>query len=123
MRRETDFVLEQAAWPALVLEENGRICRSNQAARRVFDLSGASGREMLSSIWDQQAGTPLESFLRDQPDGGAANVNLRVAGGDLAPFVANINKVAREGQLYLLLQLFKESGAGFPDLTNAPVPP
>jgi signal transduction histidine kinase/CheY-like chemotaxis protein len=121
MRRETDFVLEQAAWPALVLEENGRICRSNQAARRVFDLSSASAREMLSSIWDQQCGTPLESILRDQPDGGAANVNLHVAGGDLAPFVAHINKVVREGQLYLLLQLFKESGAGFPELTYAPV--
>jgi len=120
MRRETDFVLEQAAWPAMLLEENGRICRCNQAARRVFDLNGHSGKEMLSSIWDEQSGTPPDKFLRDQPDGGTANVKLRVAGGAVAPFVAHVNKVVREGQQYLVLQLLKDSGAGFPELTYAP---
>lgn len=104
----------------MLLEENGRICRCNQAARRVFDLNGHSGKEMLSSIWDEQSGTPPDKFLRDQPDGGTANVKLRVAGGAVAPFVAHVNKVVREGQHYLVLQLLKESGAGFPELTYAP---
>jgi signal transduction histidine kinase len=120
MRRETDFVLEQAAWPAMLLEENGRICRSNQAARRVFDLNGHSNEQMLSSIWDEGTGPAPEKFLRDQPDGGTANVKLRVVGGAVAPFVAHVNKVAREGQHYVVLQLLKESGAGFPELNYAP---
>jgi signal transduction histidine kinase len=120
MRRETDFVLEQAAWPAMLLEENGRICRSNQAARRLFDLNGNSARDTLSSIWDEKSGAPPEKFLREQPNGGTANVKLRVAGGAMAPFVAHVNKVVREGQHYLVLQLLKESGAGFPELAYAP---
>jgi nitrogen-specific signal transduction histidine kinase len=120
MRRETDFVLEQAAWPAMLLEENGRICRANQAARRIFDLNGHAGDPMLSSIWDEQSEMPPESFLRDQPNGGTANVKLRVAGGVVAPFVAHVNKIVREGQPYLVLQLLKESGRGFPELTYAP---
>jgi nitrogen-specific signal transduction histidine kinase len=121
MRRETDFVLEQAAWPAMLLEENGRICRANQAARRIFDLNGHSGDSMLSAIWDEQSEMPPESFLREQPNGGTANVKLRVAGGVVAPFVAHVNKIVREGQPYLVLQLLKESGGGFPELIYAPV--
>ncbi len=121
MRRETDFVLEQAAWPAMLLEEDGRICRCNQAARRVFEMNGYSGKEMLSSIWDEQSGPSLAEFLRTLPGGGTATVKLRVAGGAVAPFVAHGNKVVREGQPYLVLQLLKESGAGFPELTYAPV--
>jgi signal transduction histidine kinase len=123
MRRETDFVLEQAAWPALLLEENGRICRCNQAARRVFNFNGLSDSEALSSIWDAQSGSPPEKFLRELPSGGTANVKLRVAGGGVAPFVAHVNRVAREGQQYLVLQLLKESGGGFPELTYAPAHP
>jgi signal transduction histidine kinase len=38
----------------------------------------------------------------------------------VAPFVAHVNKVVREGQHYLVLQLLKESGEGFPELTYAP---
>ncbi len=53
MRRETDFVLEQAAWPALLLEENGRICRANQAARKIFGFTGLSHATTLASIWDE----------------------------------------------------------------------
>jgi nitrogen-specific signal transduction histidine kinase/CheY-like chemotaxis protein len=127
MRRETDFVLEQAAWPAMLLEEDGRICRANQAARRIFDLNGLSTNTTLASIWDAATGAAPDTFLREQPDGGTANVKLRITGGSSAPFVAHINKVVREGQLYLVLQLLKESGASFPELTYAtpqkPPPP
>jgi signal transduction histidine kinase len=121
MRRETDFVLERAAWPAMVLEENGAICRSNLAARHLFGLNGPSTKETLASIWDEQNGTPPEKFLRDQPDGGTANLRLRVVGGASAPFVAHLNKVVRDDQQYLLLQLLKQSGAAFPELTYPPL--
>ncbi len=104
----------------MLLEENGRICRANQAARRIFDLNGHSGDSMLSSIWGEETDVLPETFLRDQPNGGTANVKLRVAGGGVAPFVAHVNKIVREGQPYLVLQLLKESGAGFPELTYAP---
>src|SRR5579863_10346385 len=111
MRRETDFVLEQAAWPAMLLEENGRICRANQAARRIFGFNGLSDNTMLASIWGEQGGVTPDGFLRNQPESGTASVKLRVAGGAVESFVAHLNKVVRQEQPYLVLQLLKESVA------------
>jgi signal transduction histidine kinase len=117
MRRETDFVLEQAAWPAMLLEENGQICRVNQAARRVFDLPASLLAASVASLWDDESKTPPEQFLREQIDTGTAQVKLRVAGGAKAQFVAHGTRVARDGHPYVVLQLFKDSGAAFPELT------
>jgi nitrogen-specific signal transduction histidine kinase/CheY-like chemotaxis protein len=117
MRRETDFVLEQAAWPAMLLEENGRICRANQAARRLFDLAGPSRPASVASLWDQENKTAPEQFLREPGEGGTAPVTLRVAGGAKAQFIAHRTNVVREGHCYVVLQLFKDSGAAFPELT------
>jgi len=122
MRRETDFVLEQAAWPAMLLEENGRICRVNQAARRVFDLPDSLGAASLASLWDDESHSRPEQFLPVLIKAGTAPLKLRVAGGAKAPFVAHGTKVARDGQSYLVLQLFKDSSAAFPELSYvAPV--
>src|SRR5208282_4801941 len=128
MRRETDFVLEQAAWPAMLLEENGRICRVNQAARRVFDLAASSPSASVATLWDEESKISPEQFLREPGDGGTAPLTLRVAGGAKAQFIAHRAKVVREGHGYVVLQLFKDSGAAFPELTyvapaKAPPPP
>jgi signal transduction histidine kinase len=117
MRRETDFVLEQAAWPAMLLEENGHICRVNQAARLVFDLPASLSATSVASLWDDQSKTPPEEFLREHIAAGTAQVSLRVAGGATAQFVAHGTRVARDGHPYVVLQLFKDSGAAFPELT------
>jgi signal transduction histidine kinase/PAS domain-containing protein len=122
MRRETDFVLEQAAWPAMLLEENGRICRVNQAARRVFDLPEALGAASFASLWDDESHATPAQFLRESLSAGTASLTLRVTGGGKAPFVAHGTEVERDGHLYVVLQLFKDSGAAFPELTYvAPV--
>ena len=119
MRRDTDFVLEQAAWPAMLLEENGRICRVNQAARRVFDLPASLRSATVASLWDDGNETSPEKFLHEKNDSGTAHLKLRAAGGTKAQFVAHITKVAREGQHYAVLQLFKDSSAAFPELKYA----
>jgi signal transduction histidine kinase len=122
MRRETDFVLEQAAWPAMLLEEDGRICRVNQAALRVFDLPPSLDAASLASLWDDESKTTPEQFLREEIAAGTASVTLRVAGGASAQFVAHGTRVTRDGHSYVVLQLFKDSGAAFPELTYiAPV--
>jgi len=117
MRRETDFVLEQAPWPAMLLEEDGRICRINQAARRVFDLPWPSPTASVAALWDAENKIAPELFLRDPAADGTAPLKLRVAGGAKAQFVAHWAKVEREGHSYVVLQLFKDSGAAFPELT------
>ena len=117
MQRQTDFVLEQADWPAMLLEESGRICRVNHAARRVFDLPDSLRSASLSSLWDDSNNVSSEDFLRDQIDAGTAQLTLRAQGGVAAPFIAHGAKVVRGGHPYVVLQLFKDSGATFPELS------
>jgi signal transduction histidine kinase len=116
MRRETDFVLEQAPWPAMLLEEDGRICRINQAARRVFDLAWPSPTASVAALWDEENKVAPEPFLREPAAEGTASLKLRVAGGAKAQFIAHRAKVVRDGHCYVVLQLFKDSGAAFPEL-------
>ena len=122
MRRETDFVLEQAAWPAMLLEESGSIRRANQAARRVFGFASKVSAPALASIWDASNEVSLERLLREPEKGEMARLKLRVAGNQTAQFVAHLAKVVRENTAYLVLQLFKDSGVDFPELIYAPQP-
>jgi len=64
MRRETDFVLEKAAWPTLLLEAGGRICRANQAARRVFGFTDDLPATALTAIWDDENEGSAVNFLQ-----------------------------------------------------------
>src|SRR5579862_9035060 len=115
MRRETDFVLEQAAWPAMLLEENGSIRRANQAARRMFDFAARPDGADLGAIWDPSNPTPAENLLREANGGETSRVKLRVVGGGSAEFVVHLAKVVRDSYPYLVLQLFKDSGGAFPE--------
>ncbi len=122
MRRESDFVLEQAAWPAMLLEENGHFCRVNQAARRLFELPESLRAAALASLWDDDNKATPQQFLREETASGTAKLKLRVAGGAKAHFIAHATRVTREGHPYVVLQLFKDSGAAFPELTCAALP-
>ena len=121
MRRETDFVLEKAAWPTILLEAGARILRANQAARRVFGLADDTFDASLTSVWDEGNKTSAADFL--QLTGAETSpLKLRVQGGQTAQFIAHLAKVVRDGHDYFVLQLFKESGSAFSELAYVPVP-
>jgi len=122
MRRETDFVLEKAAWPTMLLEAGGRICRANQAARRVFGLTDDLPATPLTAIWDDENTASAVNFLQQQTEGETAPLKLRLHGGQKSQFIAHVAKVARDGQDYFVLQLFKESGSAFTELAYVPAP-
>jgi signal transduction histidine kinase/CheY-like chemotaxis protein/PAS domain-containing protein len=122
MRRETDFVLEKAAWPTMLLEAGGGICRANQAARRLFGLTDDLPATALPAFWDDENTTSAVNFLQQQTEGETAPLKLRLHDGQKSQFIAHVAKVARDGQEYFVLQLFKESGAAFAELAYMPVP-
>ncbi len=123
MRQETDFVLEQAAWPALLLEESGTIRRANRAARQVFG-DALQGRAVpLSNLWGDNETAAAQKFLGEEAPKGTCEVKLRVNTGKQAEFIAHITRIGRDGQTYLVLQLFKESGGHFPELNLVPLAP
>jgi signal transduction histidine kinase/CheY-like chemotaxis protein/PAS domain-containing protein len=122
MRRETDFVLEKAAWPTMLLEAGGRICRANQAARRVFGLADDLPPARLTAFWDEENTGSADTFLQQQIEGETAQLKLRLQGGQKTQFIAHVAKVVRDGQDYFVLQLFKESGSSFAELAYVPAP-
>lgn len=118
MRRETDFVLEKAAWPTMLLEPGGRICRANQAARNVFSLPTDGPSPPFAEIWDDENAGSAVAFLQGQTGGETWQMNLRPPGGQKTRFLASVAKVTRDGQDYFFLQLFRDSGA----VLSAPAP-
>jgi len=122
MRRDTEFVLEKAAWPTMLLEGGGRICRANQAARRVFGLADELLSVPLSAIWDSGNKLSPVDFLKQRAGDETSKLKLSLHGGKKGDFIAHVAKVVRDEQDYFVLQLFKESGAAFPELADAPAP-
>jgi signal transduction histidine kinase/CheY-like chemotaxis protein/PAS domain-containing protein len=106
----------------MLLEAGGRICRANQAARRVFGLTEDLPATALTTIWDDENTASAVKFLEQQTGGETAPLKLRLHGGQKSQFIAHVAKVVREGQDYFVLQLFKESGSPFPELAYVPVP-
>ena len=115
MRRQTDFVLEKAAWPALLLEESGAICRANRAACLLFGTA-VQGVASLSSLLDDGNGIHairLDRFLAGQEAAGKpGEMKLTCLGGRKARFLSRVTKLSREGRNYFILQLFDGPAPG-----------
>ncbi len=109
MRRQTDFVLEKAGWPALLLEESGAICRANRAACQLFGtaVQGVASLSALLDDGDGSNGIKLDRFLADQEAAGKpGEMKLTCLGGQKGRFQSRVTKLSREGRNYYLLQLF-----------------
>ncbi len=121
MRQETDFVLEKAAWPALLLEENGIICRANQAARQALDLTREP--RALASLLGNGEASEAPALLSRQAEMGTGRLKLRLRDSKVEEFISHVTRVTRDGAGYFVLQLFKESGTAAAMAPPAPPPP
>jgi PAS domain-containing protein len=63
MKADLVFLLENAAWPALLVDASGTVLRANAAAVRTFGpvLEGEMPR--LSAFWRPENPLPPEPFL------------------------------------------------------------
>jgi signal transduction histidine kinase/CheY-like chemotaxis protein len=107
----------------MLLEAGGRICRANQAARRVFGLTDDLLSPPLTAIWDDENKDSAVNFLQQQSGGETSQLKFRLQGGQKTQFIAHVAKVIRDGQDYFVLQLFKDSGSAFSELAYVNAPP
>jgi signal transduction histidine kinase/PAS domain-containing protein/ActR/RegA family two-component response regulator len=118
MRRQTDFVLEKAGWPALLLEESGAICRANRAACQLFGtaVQGVASLSALLEDGNGINGVKLDRFLADQEAAGKpGEIKLTCVGGQKTRFQSRVTKLSREGRNYYLLQLFAGPAPAAPE--------
>ena len=113
MKSDAVFILENAAWPALLLDGSGTILRANPAAVKMFGsvLEGEAPR--LSAIWSAENGLTPEQFLvqRGHSPAGAEALKFLVKGGGTGAFSISICSLHKDGEKLFVFQAVSEAAA------------
>jgi signal transduction histidine kinase len=111
MKADEVFALENAGWPALLVNNAGTIQRANQAAVKQFGPALAGGTS-LSSIWSSENGSTAEQFIAQWERSPSTTVTLkfRVKGASHS-FLVSLCAFTRDGQKFFVFQLLPDSGA------------
>ena len=114
MKPEEVFTLENAGWPALLVNNAGTILRANQSAVKVFGPALEGAAPLLASVWTPENGTSAEQFIAQWERSPAATVPLkfRVKGGGISSFTVSLCSFNRDAQKFFVFQLP-------PDITSA----
>jgi two-component system, cell cycle sensor histidine kinase and response regulator CckA len=122
MKSSAVFQLENAGWPALLLDGTITICRANAAAIRLFGptLEGAS--PLLTVIWSPENTLAPEPFFAqwERSPSPAVHLKLRGKGGNTLSSSAAICSFTKDGQKYFLVQLLSEGFAPPPNPVAQP---
>ena len=107
-----DFLdaLENAAWPALLIDGAGTVLRANEAAVKWFGPSLQRPPARLTDAWPEPGASP-EKFLAqwERAPRPIVGLKLRARGGAVTEVPVSICAFTREGQRFFLLQLLPEA--------------
>ena len=111
MKFSAPFQLEQAGWPALLLDGETTICCANPAAIRLFGPALEGATPLLSTIWSPENPSSPEQFLvqweRSQTP--VVSLKFRNKGGGSVAWQTSICCFLKESQKYFLFQILAES--------------
>src|ERR1035441_348413 len=118
MKSDLGFALENAGWPALLVDAAGAICRANPAATRLFGTVLAGESPRLSAIWSPQNSIAADQFPSQWERSAPATVPLKfqAKGGNTVVYLTSICAFAKDGQKYLVFQLLREGSAATPEV-------
>src|ERR1700722_19540722 len=105
MKPEVVFGLENAIWPALLVNPAGAVMLTNAAAKNVFGpaLNGTP----LSAIWAPENGGAAADFLKlwQQSPAAVSELKFKTAAGKTSAFSTAICQFTNEGHQWFVLQL------------------
>lgn len=109
MKSEPAFLLENASWPALLVDSSGIIRSASAGARKLFGSIIEGKKNLAQSIWSRENELTPEQFISEWtiiPDIG---VELRFRGrdGNTSSYRTHICPSPEEIEGLFLLQLFK----------------
>jgi signal transduction histidine kinase/CheY-like chemotaxis protein len=126
MKPDFTFALEQAGWPAFLVDESGTIRKANEAAILVLGAVLEGDPALSASIWSPENGLTAEEYVARLELGSppVTVLRFRVKGGATHSFHTFICPTHREGERVFLFQLLPEVPGG-PQSPPAPstVPP
>ncbi len=116
MKADIVFALENAGWPALLVDGSNILCRANAAAIKLFGPVLEGGSPGLSAIWSLENGVAAEQFLAswERAPAPAVALKFRAKGGMAVSALTSICAFTKEGEKYFVLQLLPE-GEPVPD--------
>lgn len=110
MKSEVTFVLENANWPALLVDGASTILRANPAAVRAFGLTLEGASPLLSAVWSPENGVTAEQFLSQWERAPATTMPLkfRIKGGGVATYSTALCAFTKDAEKYFILQMLPE---------------
>jgi len=107
MKPEVVFGLENAVWPALLVNASGAVLLANTAAKNIFGAALNGNPAQLAAIWTAETGgTPAEFLVRWEAKPAAQTIlKFRKTGGVAADFSTIICAFTGEGGKWFVLQL------------------
>ncbi|MEO5803969.1 MAG: ATP-binding protein [Verrucomicrobiota bacterium] len=113
MKSDLFLVLENAGWPALLIEAAGTIRRANHAAIAVFGSVVEGEQSLLPAIWSPENGATAEQFLGriEHSPSTPTPLKFQVKGGATATFTTYLSLVSKDEQKYFIFQLFKDASS------------
>src|SRR5215472_2454476 len=100
MKPELVFALEQAGWPAFLVDSTSSICRANPLAVRLFGAALEGETPRLSAIWSPENGATAEQFLArwERAPTATAPLKFRGKGGNPLSFPTAICAFTKDAQ-------------------------
>jgi len=101
------FGLENAAWPALLVNAGGSILHANAAAKTAFGTGVSGDTAQLATIWSPENNGSVADFLArcGQSPPARDTLKFRAASGASAAFNTSVCHLNQTGKPCLLLQL------------------
>jgi len=121
MKPDFTFALEQAGWPAFLVDQSGTIRKANEAAVLVLGPALEGDPALSASIWSPENGLTAEEYVTRLERGSPPVTVLRfkVKGGGTHSFHTFICPAHREGERVFLFQLLPEATG---ESQSAPAP-
>jgi len=98
------FALENAAWPALLVDKEGRIRASSLGARELFGPVIFAQPHLTQAFWAQENSQTAEDYLASPSSAQPAGICLRSRHGTSELFHALLCPIEASGEKFILLQ-------------------
>jgi len=106
MKPEVVFGLENAAWPAVLVNAAGGVLLTNTAAKTVFGPALTGDLANLAAVWVAENGGSATDFLArwEQVPVATAILKFQTAAGSVTPFLTTICQFSHDGKKWFAVQ-------------------
>ena len=113
MKPDVVFGLENATWPALLVNVAGAVMLSNSAAKTVLGPALAATSPQLATFWAPENPGTAADFLKSwvQSPVAVAVLKFKAADGSTAAYSTAICQFTHDGNLWIVFQLLPGTGA------------